>query len=139
MTFEIFDQSDEETWPDQKKDNDKDEDKDKDKVSYSRPLPSWKSMENKGYASKVYRAVWRIWLYGSIRRARCTFEHFVAHSRAGRAVQGQPLRRWAGGWAEEKNGKEDKLEPMQSRAEKWEYFFDALREHKLDRAPLEST
>ena len=31
MTFETFDQSDEETWPDQKKDNDKDKDKDKDK------------------------------------------------------------------------------------------------------------
>ena len=31
MTFEIFDQSDEETWPDQKKDNDKNKYKDKDK------------------------------------------------------------------------------------------------------------
>ena len=30
MTFEIFDQSDEDTWPDQKKDNDKDKDKYKD-------------------------------------------------------------------------------------------------------------
>ena len=30
MTFETFDQSDEETWPDQKKDNDKDKYKDKD-------------------------------------------------------------------------------------------------------------
>ena len=30
MTFETFDQSDEETWHDQKKDNDKDKDKDKD-------------------------------------------------------------------------------------------------------------
>ena len=29
MTFEIFDQGDEATWPDQKKDNDKDKDKDK--------------------------------------------------------------------------------------------------------------
>ena len=28
MTFETFDQSDEEIWPDQKKDNDKDNDKD---------------------------------------------------------------------------------------------------------------
>ena len=27
MTFETFDQSDEETWPDQQKDNDKDKDK----------------------------------------------------------------------------------------------------------------
>ena len=32
MTFETFDKSDEETWPDQKKDNDKDKDKDKDNV-----------------------------------------------------------------------------------------------------------
>ena len=30
MTFETFDQSDEETWPDQQKDNDKDKYKDKD-------------------------------------------------------------------------------------------------------------
>ena len=30
MTFETFDQSDEESWPDQKKDNDKDKGKDKD-------------------------------------------------------------------------------------------------------------
>ena len=30
VTFETFDQSDEETWFDQKKDNDKDKDKDKD-------------------------------------------------------------------------------------------------------------
>ena len=30
MTFETFDQSDEETWPDQKKDNDKDKDNDND-------------------------------------------------------------------------------------------------------------
>ena len=30
MTFETFDQSDEETWPDQKKHNDKDKYKDKD-------------------------------------------------------------------------------------------------------------
>ena len=30
VTFETFDQSDEETWPDQKKDNDKDKYKDKD-------------------------------------------------------------------------------------------------------------
>ena len=30
MTFETFDQIDEETWPDQKKYNDKDKDKDKD-------------------------------------------------------------------------------------------------------------
>ena len=30
MTFETFDQSDEVTWPDQKKDNDKDKDKNKD-------------------------------------------------------------------------------------------------------------
>ena len=29
MTFETFDQSDEGTWPDQKKDNDRDNDKDK--------------------------------------------------------------------------------------------------------------
>ena len=60
---------------------------------------------------------------------------------AGRAVRfrGNPWEDGQEGWAEEKNGKEDKLEPMQSRAEKWEYFFDALQEHKLDRAPLEST
>ena len=31
MTFETFNQSDEETWPDQQKDIDKDNDKDKDK------------------------------------------------------------------------------------------------------------
>ena len=31
MTFETFDQSDEETWPDQRKDNDKDKDNDNDK------------------------------------------------------------------------------------------------------------
>ena len=31
MTFETFHRSDEDTWPDQKKDNDKDNDKDKDK------------------------------------------------------------------------------------------------------------
>ena len=31
MTFETFDQSDEETWPDQQKDNNKDKDNDKDK------------------------------------------------------------------------------------------------------------
>ena len=31
MTFETFDQSDEETWPDQKRDNDKDKYKGKDK------------------------------------------------------------------------------------------------------------
>ena len=30
MTFETFDQRDEETWPDQQKDNDNDKDKDKD-------------------------------------------------------------------------------------------------------------
>ena len=30
VTFETFDQSDEETWPDQQKDNDKDKGKDKD-------------------------------------------------------------------------------------------------------------
>ena len=30
VTFETFDQSDEETWPDQQKDNDKDKYKDKD-------------------------------------------------------------------------------------------------------------
>ena len=30
MTFETFDQSDEETWPDQKNGNDKDKDKEKD-------------------------------------------------------------------------------------------------------------
>ena len=30
VTLETCDQSDEETWPDQKKDNDKDKDKDKD-------------------------------------------------------------------------------------------------------------
>ena len=30
MTFETFDQSDEETWPDQQKDNDKEKYKDKD-------------------------------------------------------------------------------------------------------------
>ena len=29
VTFKTFDQSDKETWPDQKKDNDKDDDKDK--------------------------------------------------------------------------------------------------------------
>ena len=36
VTFETFDQSDEETWPDQKKDYDKDkyEDKDNDKDKY---------------------------------------------------------------------------------------------------------
>ena len=34
MTFETFDQSDEVTWPDQKKDNDKDKDKDNDKDKY---------------------------------------------------------------------------------------------------------
>ena len=38
VTFETFDQSDEETWPDQKKDNDKDKythnDKDNDKDKY---------------------------------------------------------------------------------------------------------
>ena len=31
MTFETFDQSDEETWPNQKKDKDKDKDNDNDK------------------------------------------------------------------------------------------------------------
>ena len=31
MTFQTFAESDEETWPDQKKDNDKDRYKDKDK------------------------------------------------------------------------------------------------------------
>ena len=31
MTFKTFDQSDEETWPDQQKDNDKYKDKDKNK------------------------------------------------------------------------------------------------------------
>ena len=31
MTFEIFDQSDEETWPNQKNDKDKFKEKDKDK------------------------------------------------------------------------------------------------------------
>ena len=30
MTFETFDQTDEGTWPDQKKENDKDKDNDKD-------------------------------------------------------------------------------------------------------------
>ena len=30
MNFEIFDQRDEETWPDQQKENDKDNDNDKD-------------------------------------------------------------------------------------------------------------
>ena len=30
VTFETFDQSDEETWPDQQKENDKNNDKDKD-------------------------------------------------------------------------------------------------------------
>ena len=34
MTFETFDQSDEETWPDQIKDNDKDKDEDNDKDKY---------------------------------------------------------------------------------------------------------
>ena len=34
MNFETFDQSDEVTWPDQKKDNDKDKDKDNDKDKY---------------------------------------------------------------------------------------------------------
>ena len=34
MTFEVFDQSDEETWLDQQEDNDKDEYKDKDKNKY---------------------------------------------------------------------------------------------------------
>ena len=36
MTFETFDESDKETWPDHKKDNDKDkyEDKDNDKDKY---------------------------------------------------------------------------------------------------------
>ena len=34
VTFEIFDQSDEETWPDQQKDNDKDKYKDKDNDKY---------------------------------------------------------------------------------------------------------
>ena len=33
MTFETFDQSCQETWPDQQKDNDKDKDKEKDKDS----------------------------------------------------------------------------------------------------------
>ena len=32
LTFETFDQSDEETWPDQQQDNDKDKYKDKDNV-----------------------------------------------------------------------------------------------------------
>ena len=31
MTFELFDESDMETWPDQQKDNDKDKDNDNDK------------------------------------------------------------------------------------------------------------
>ena len=31
VTFETFDQGDEETWPDQPKDHDKDKDNDKDK------------------------------------------------------------------------------------------------------------
>ena len=35
MTFEIFDQSDEETWPDQKKDNDKYKDKHNDKDKHN--------------------------------------------------------------------------------------------------------
>ena len=34
MTFETFDQSDEETWPDQQQDNDKDKYKDNDKDKY---------------------------------------------------------------------------------------------------------
>ena len=33
MNIETFDKSDEETWPDQQKDNDKDKDDDKDKVN----------------------------------------------------------------------------------------------------------
>ena len=33
MTFETFDQSDEEAWPDQKKDNDKDKYKNNDKYN----------------------------------------------------------------------------------------------------------
>ena len=36
MTFETFDQSDEETWPNQQKDSDKDKDKDNDKDKYNR-------------------------------------------------------------------------------------------------------
>ena len=36
MTFETFDQKDDETWPDQKKDNDKDKDKDNDKDKYNK-------------------------------------------------------------------------------------------------------
>ena len=42
MTFETFDQSDEGTWPDQKKDNDKDKykDEDNDKDKYILRTPS---------------------------------------------------------------------------------------------------
>ena len=40
MTFKTFDQSDEETSPDQKKDNDKDKDSDKDKFIQRAPTKS---------------------------------------------------------------------------------------------------
>ena len=49
MTFETFDQRDEETWPDQQKDNDKDnykdtdndKDKDNDKEHLENTLKEW--------------------------------------------------------------------------------------------------
>ena len=40
VTLETFDQGDEETWPDQKKDNDKNKDKDNDKDKYILRTPS---------------------------------------------------------------------------------------------------
>ena len=45
MTFETFDQSDEETWPDQQKDNNKDNDKDKDIVTFE-TLIAFRTIEN---------------------------------------------------------------------------------------------
>ena len=46
MTFETFDQRDEETWPDQQKDNDEDNDNDydnthKDNDNYMNTLKEW--------------------------------------------------------------------------------------------------
>ena len=48
MTFETFDQSDEETWPDRQKDNDKDKypDKDSDSDKYIKRTPSQSDIRN---------------------------------------------------------------------------------------------
>ena len=53
MTFETFDQSDEETWPDKDKDNDKDNDKDKDSVTV-KTLITFLTIENRNLNIQSY-------------------------------------------------------------------------------------